>query len=650
MPITTNSLKLTSDLKLSSIATPAAPGAGLVVIYTKSDGKIYYRAGATGAESVVGVGGFGNYTIPSVDGSSGYALVTNGLGTLSWAPSPAQATTTLTSLGIGAAAPPTGRLDISADGYAKELSNYSSTSIMNISGTMSLNQPTGSQMSLLQTFSTSVSSLRIDNILKFTSTGTYSFFAGSSTGIVAGILCQPTYWLATENTTSPSTLTVARGMQVRVTAKKSGTGLVRIFSIAGIEIYPPAYQTDSALQLFPTGVASLSTDSGYNEWYGVAGISIYNQGNSSVKESVGLVVHAQSSSNITTAILSITSSANPPSFTITHAIKTNDATPVCPAIPVGTPVTISAVNTDFNGTWRVASSTGGSATGTITFLTSSALTAPSVTQSSTITLDTAFSAIFRGGRVGIGVDHPKSEIDVKGTLLLTGSVSGYVGFKPATNAGSTIYTLPSAAPSSGSYLRSDASNNLYWSDAVSSRAVATVSRTLVPISNIIVADDTPVSSIVFTAIPQIYKDLFIRFTSLINDQYNQYVQLRFNNSTNFYYSTDEISSGAGNANNQYPSLNYIICGRSASNIYNAENTSEGEINIPRYSSTVNAKSVYGRSIQPQEIISGGSGSPTVWSIGGRSSQTSAITTISFTPSSGSFVYPTSFYLYGVSEA
>lgn len=647
MPITTNSLKLTSDLKLSSIATPVAPGAGLVVIYTKSDGKIYYRAGATGAESVVGVGGFGNYTIPSTDGSSGYALVTNGLGTLSWAPSPAQATTTLTSLGIGAAAPPTGRLDISADGYVRELSNNLSASIVNISGTMSLNQLTGNQLSLIQSWIASVSSLRIDNILKFTSIANVSFFSGVY-GVVAGIQCQPTYWLATENLTNPSILAKARGMHIQVTAKKSGTGVVKLFSIAGIEIFGPVYQTDSALQLFPTGVAGLSTTSLYNELYGVAGISIYNQGNSSVKESVGLVVHAQSASNITTAILGIT--VNQTSFTITHAIQTNDATPVCPVIPTGTPVTISSVNNDFNGTWRVASSIGGSATGTITFLTSSALTVPASYASGQITLDTAFAAIFRGGRVGIGVDHPKSELDVKGTLLLTGSGSGYVGFKPATNAGSTIYTLPSTSPSAGSYLRSDISNNLYWSDAVSSRAVATVSRTLVPISNIIVADDTPVSSIVFTVIPQTYKDLFIRFTSLINDQYNQYIQLRFNNSTNFYYSTDEISSGAGNANNQYPSLDYIICGRSASNIYNTENTSEGEINIPRYSSTVNAKSVYGRSIQPQELISGGSGSPTVWSIGGRSNQTSAITTISFTPSSGSFVYPTSFYLYGVSEA
>ena len=46
------------------------------------------------------------------------------------------------------------------------------------------------------------------------------------------------------------------------------------------------------------------------------------------------------------------------------------------------------------------------------------------------------------GNVGIGTNSPGSLLDVKGTLRLSGSNSGYVGFAPATDAGSTTYTLP----------------------------------------------------------------------------------------------------------------------------------------------------------------------------------------------------------------
>ena len=49
--------------------------------------------------------------------------------------------------------------------------------------------------------------------------------------------------------------------------------------------------------------------------------------------------------------------------------------------------------------------------------------------------------------VGIGTTSPGSKLDVKGTLRLSGSSSGYVGLAPAAAAGSTTYTLPSAVGS-----------------------------------------------------------------------------------------------------------------------------------------------------------------------------------------------------------
>ena len=38
--------------------SPSAPGAGLTAVYAKTDGALYYRAGAAGAEQSIGGGGF----------------------------------------------------------------------------------------------------------------------------------------------------------------------------------------------------------------------------------------------------------------------------------------------------------------------------------------------------------------------------------------------------------------------------------------------------------------------------------------------------------------------------------------------------------------------------------------------------------------
>jgi hypothetical protein len=66
------------------------------------------------------------------------------------------------------------------------------------------------------------------------------------------------------------------------------------------------------------------------------------------------------------------------------------------------------------------------------------------------------------GKVGIGTTTPGSALDVKGTLHLSGSTSGYVGFAPAANAGSTTYTLPAADGSSGYVLSTNGSGVLSW--------------------------------------------------------------------------------------------------------------------------------------------------------------------------------------------
>jgi hypothetical protein len=69
------------------------------------------------------------------------------------------------------------------------------------------------------------------------------------------------------------------------------------------------------------------------------------------------------------------------------------------------------------------------------------------------------------GNVGIGTTSPGSTLDVKGTLRLSGSTSGYVGFAPAAAAGTTTYTLPTADGTSGQVLQTNGSATLSWATA-----------------------------------------------------------------------------------------------------------------------------------------------------------------------------------------
>ena len=76
------------------------------------------------------------------------------------------------------------------------------------------------------------------------------------------------------------------------------------------------------------------------------------------------------------------------------------------------------------------------------------------------------AAVFdTSGNFGIGQATPGSKLDVKGTLRLSGSSSGYVGLAPAAAAGSTTYTLPAADGTSGQFLKTDGAATLSWATA-----------------------------------------------------------------------------------------------------------------------------------------------------------------------------------------
>jgi hypothetical protein len=73
--------------------------------------------------------------------------------------------------------------------------------------------------------------------------------------------------------------------------------------------------------------------------------------------------------------------------------------------------------------------------------------------------------VMANGNVGIGTSTPGSTLDVKGTLRLSGSSSGFVGFMPAATAGSTTYTLPSSDGTGGQFLKTNGSGSLSWASA-----------------------------------------------------------------------------------------------------------------------------------------------------------------------------------------
>lgn len=130
---------------------------------------------------------------------------------------------------------------------------------------------------------------------------------------------------------------------------------------------------------------------------------------------------------------------------------------------------VLATNSYWNGTNNLSAASGYSPQidlriddGSIRFSTSTTVAANVATSLS------ESMRITSSGNVGIGTTAPNASLDVKGTLRLSGSTSGYVGFSPAAAAGSTTYTLPSADGTNGQVLSTNGSGTLSWASAGSS--------------------------------------------------------------------------------------------------------------------------------------------------------------------------------------
>ncbi|HVT62752.1 MAG TPA: hypothetical protein VHD33_04605, partial [Legionellaceae bacterium] len=90
----------------------------------------------------------------------------------------------------------------------------------------------------------------------------------------------------------------------------------------------------------------------------------------------------------------------------------------------------------------------------------------------TKTSNTERMRVTSGGNIGINTSNPGSALDVKGTLRLSGSTSGYVALAPAAAAGATTYTLPSADGTAGQALVTNGSGTLGW--AITAATIGTI--------------------------------------------------------------------------------------------------------------------------------------------------------------------------------
>lgn len=159
------------------------------------------------------------------------------------------------------------------------------------------------------------------------------------------------------------------------------------------------------------------------------------------------------------------------------------------------------------------------------------------------------------------------------------------------------------------------------------------------------------ASIDFTSIPSTYTDLCVKYSLRSNSTSGnfEYVLMRFNGSSASNYTSRSLgSAGSSVYSGTRASQTELWTGTSSFGANDANDTANtfgnGELYIPNYLSS-NAKSVSVDAVSEQNATGNNMGiSAGIWSL------TSAITSISIFPLSGSWVQHSSISLYGIKNS
>lgn len=153
---------------------------------------------------------------------------------------------------------------------------------------------------------------------------------------------------------------------------------------------------------------------------------------------------------------------------------------------------------------------------------------------------------------------------------------------------------------------------------------------------------TTTASITFTSIPQTYTDLLIRFSTRDNTgSYINNMNININgSSSNFGAKTMMLLGGGASSGNETTNLAFSTSATATTNTF-----TNGEVYFTNYtSSNYKAYSADSMSENNNATNTGGILEAGLWS------NTAAITSITFTPTSASFVSGSTFRLYGIKNS
>ena len=153
------------------------------------------------------------------------------------------------------------------------------------------------------------------------------------------------------------------------------------------------------------------------------------------------------------------------------------------------------------------------------------------------------------------------------------------------------------------------------------------------------------SSVTFSSIPNTYTDLVVKVSARTVNSGAQNINLSFNGSTSNFSCKMLYSTGSATGSSSYPSNTpyntSIVIGGSD---YTANTFNSGEIYIPNYAGSTNKSFSTDSTTENNATASYIELFAQLWS------QTSAITSMTLTTTSGNYAQYSTFYLYGVKNS